>query len=144
MRSRPHFAPTNPNGVDLTRPYLYLIVVHSPTMVYRYIGKASSPSRMDAYLRNVERVLAGETKRPAVTRDGRPQSMSNQKYRFVHLVLATAVQRGWSITQTALENCEKAEHSTLEKRRIAEYRCDMNAGSSWFIADFARLAALLQ
>lgn len=139
MRPRPYFVPSNHAGVDLIRPYLYLIVVNSPAMEYRYIGKGSSPSRMNAYLRNVERVLEGKTKRPALTRDGRPQSEGNQKYRYVHLVLATAVLRGWPITQIALENCEKAEHSLLEKRRMAEHRCNMNNGPSWLVTDFARL-----
>lgn len=59
MRPRPYFEPSNRAGVDLTRPYLYSIVVNSPAMEYRYIGKGSSPSRMNAYRRNVERVLEG-------------------------------------------------------------------------------------
>jgi hypothetical protein len=138
------FEPSNPSRVDLSSPYLYLIVIRSPSMEYRYIGKASSPSRMNAYVRNVNRVLAGETKRPAVTRDGRPQRQHNKKFRYVHLVLATAVQRGWLISLTALENCGQTEPSELEKLRIGERRCNMNDGPSWCIEDFARLAAQLR
>jgi hypothetical protein len=144
MHSPEPFEPSNPRGADLDRPYLYLIVVKSPATEYRYIGKASSPSRMDAYLGNVKRVFMGKPKRDAVTRDGRPQREGNLKYRYVHLVLATAVQRGWSITLVALENCEKAEHSMLERQRIAEYQCNMNDGPSWFVDDFARLAKQLR
>jgi len=134
------FAWANPQEVDLTRPYLYFIVIRSPEREYRYVGKGSSPSRMDAYARNVARVFAGRTKRPAINRHGRAQSEGNIKYRFVHLVLATAVRRGWSIEHYPLENCEKHEHTVLEQRRIVELRCDMNSGPSWFVGDFERLS----
>ena len=135
---------TNPHLVDLTRPYIYFIVVRSPTREYRYVGKGSAPSRMTAYSRNVARVLAGKTKRPAVTQDGRVQSEGNRKYRYVHLVLARAVKEGWGIEQYPLENCDKASHSHLESQRKRELGCDMNDGPSWFIADFARLAGELE
>ena len=130
---------TNPRSVDLTRPYLYLIVVRSPTREHRYVGKASSPSRMNAYSRNVDRVLAGKTKRPAVTRDGRVQSEGNRKYRYVHLVLATAVKQGWEVEHYPIENCDKASHTSLESRRKLELCCDMNDGPSWFVEDFRAL-----
>jgi hypothetical protein len=42
---------------------------------------------MDAYWKNVEKVLAGKPKRPAIKRDGNPQSAGNLKLRFVHLIL---------------------------------------------------------
>ncbi len=131
---------TNPRAVDLDRPYLYFISVRSPAREYRYVGKGSSPSRMDAYARNVQRVLAGKSKRPAVTRDGREQSEGNRKYRYVHLILAAAVRNGWTIEHYPLENCEKTEHSTLESLRIRELNCDMNDGQSWFVEDFMRRA----
>lgn len=88
---------TNPQSVDLNRPVLCFISVRSPSREYRYVGKGSAPSRMNAYWRNVERVLAGKTKRPAVTRAGRQQREGNRKYRYVHLVLATAVRNGWPV-----------------------------------------------
>jgi hypothetical protein len=111
---------------------------------YRYVGKGSSPSRMDAYARNVSRVLAGLTKRPPITRDGRPQSEGNIKYRYVHLVLAAAARRGWTIEHYPLENCEKSEQTKLEQRRKVELHCDMNDGFSWFVEDFDRLASELE
>ena len=104
---------TNPRSVDLDRPYLYFISVRSPQREYRYVGKGSAPSRMGAYARTVQRVLAGKTKRPAVTRGGREQSVGNRKYRFVHLVLAAAVKNGWTIEFYPLENCDKTSHTAL-------------------------------
>ena len=144
MRSGAPFGWSNPHGVDLDRPYLYFIRVTSGAKEYRYVGKGSSPSRMDAYARNVERVLAGKTKRPATTRDGRPQSTTNVKYRYVHLVLAVAVRRGWKIEHYPLENCSRDEHTILERRRKQESSCNMNDGPSWSIEDFEKLAQALE
>ena len=138
------FGWSNPQRVDLRKPYLYFIRVRSPTTEYRYVGKGSSPSRMEAYARNVTRVLAGQTKRPAITRDGRPQSEGNIKYRYVHLVLAAAVRRGWEIEHYPLENCSLADHTTLERLRKLELGCNMNDGDTWFVEDFERLAMALQ
>lgn len=130
---------TNPNQIDLNQPYIYLIRIRSPETEYRYVGKGSKPSRMDAYARNVQRVLVGETKRPAVKRDGSPQSEGNIKYRYVHLVLAVAAKSGWEIKHYPLENCEKSEHSIVEGLRKRELDCNLNDGPSWFIEDFDRL-----
>ena len=131
---------SNPYDIDLTRPYIYFIRVVSPEAEYRYIGKGSSPSRMDAYARNVSRVLSGEPKRPAVKQNGEPQSEGNIKFRYVHLVLATAVINGWKIEHYPIENCEKSVHSDLERQRIREMNCNMNDGESWFVEDFKRLS----
>lgn len=135
---------TNPRSVDLNRPYLYFISVHSPQREYRYVGKGSAPSRMGAYARNVQRVLAGKTKRPAVTRDGREQREGNRKYRYVHLVLAVAVKNGWRIEHYPLENCDKENHTALESQRKTELKCDMNEGPGWFVEDFERLSLELK
>jgi len=135
---------SNPHGIDLTRPYVYFIRVISDTTEYRYVGKGSSRSRMDAYARNVARVLAGKTKRPATKRDGQAQSTGNVKYRYVHLVLAEAVRRGWTIEHYPLENCRLDEHTALEQRRKREKVCNMNDGASWFIEEFETLARALK
>ena len=135
---------SNPHGVDLSRPYLYLIRITSDVKEYRYVGKGSSPSRMDAYARNVERILAGKTKRPATKRNGEPQSVGNTKYRYVHLLLALAVRRGWKIEHYPLENCSRDEHTALERLRKQESACNMNDGPSWFIEDFETMAATLE
>ena len=89
---------TNPREVDLSRPFIYFIIISTGSKEYRYVGKGSALSRMNAYAKNVERVLKGQPKRPAITRDGRPQAEGNVKFRFVHLVLATAVLRGWKVS----------------------------------------------
>jgi hypothetical protein len=136
--------PTNPRNVDLERPYIYFIRVRSDRNEYRYVGKGSKPSRMDAYARNVGRVLAGEPKRPAFKRDGTRQSEGNVKFRYVHLVLAAAIQRGWEIEFVALENCGAHEHTTIERLRKRELDCNMNDGPTWFVEDFATLAEKLE
>ena len=98
---------------------------------------------MDAYGKNVTKVLNGEPKRPAVKRNGEPQSEGNIKFRYVHLVLATAVINGWEIEHFPIENCEKDEHIIIEKLRKKERNCNMNDGPGWFVEDFEMLSAEL-
>ena len=149
---RPHMKPrsdldvmrwTNPHGVDLSRPYVYLITIEAPGKAYRYVGKGIGASRMDAYARNVSRVLDGKTKRPALKRNGEPQSTGNLRYRYVHLVLAVAVRSGWQVTHIPLENCSKEQHTAVEKARKLENACDLNGGPSWSIKKFELLARSL-
>lgn len=135
---------TNPNGVDLSKPYIYLITIESPHKTYRYVGKGSSSSRMDAYRRNVSRILEGKTKRPAVKRDGQAQSDGNLRYRYVHLALAVAARSGWRVTHIPLENCDKADHNKIESLRRREHACDLNEGPSWPIEEFEHLASTMQ
>ncbi len=135
---------SNPRNIDLSRPYIYFIRVYSGKNEYRYVGKGSSPSRMDAYNRNVVRALAGEPKRPARKRNGEAQNEGNIKFRYVHLVLAVAAKNGWKIEHYPLENCEKNEHKDLEKLRIQELECTMNYGESWFVGDFEELAITIE
>jgi hypothetical protein len=118
---------TNPKHIDLSEPYLYLIKVKSPNNEYKYIGKGSGPSRMDAYWKNVEKVLAGKPKRPAIKRDGTPQSSGNLKFRYVHLVLAVAVNKGWKIEHYPIENVEKSMHTARESELIRKLECNMNS-----------------
>ena len=76
---------TNPHGVDLSKPYVYLITIEAPHKIYRYVGKGIGASRLDAYARNVSRVLQGRTKRPETKKNGEPQRPGNLRYRYVHL-----------------------------------------------------------
>ena len=134
---------TNPHGVDLSKPYVYLITVEAPGKTYRYVGKGVGASRMDAYARNVARVLEGKTKRPETKRNGEPQSAGNLRYRHVHLVLAAAVKNGWRVAHFPLENCIKQEHTAVERARKREHACNLNDGPSWSVGDFERLASSL-
>lgn len=127
---------SNPLEVDMSAPYLYFIRIRSPSNEYRYVGKGSAPSRMDAYWKNVEKVLSGNPKRPAFKRDGSPQSTGNIRFRYVHLILAAAVRRGWQIEHYPLENCAKEQLGTLEAKRISELKCNMNGGQSWHVEEF--------
>lgn len=136
-----HWRITNPKNVNTKEPYLYKIVVHSPTRNYHYVGKGSSPSRMTVYFRMVEQIRKGMPKCTLKTRDGRDNSKGNIQYRYVHLVLAVAVERGWEIEHYPLENCDTESHSVLERQRISEFKCDMNDGPSWYVEEYKRLAA---
>lgn len=130
---------TNPRRVDLGQPYIYYIKVKAPGNEYRYVGKGSGSSRMDAYWKNVKKVLGGKPKRPAVKRDGSPQSEGNQKFRFVHLILAVAVKNGWKIQLYPLENVEKSLHSKRESELKRELNCNMNDQRTWWVKDFRSL-----
>jgi hypothetical protein len=134
---------TNPLGIDLQRPYIYFIKVHAPKREFRYVGKGKAESRMDQYGTNVGRALAGQPKRPAVKRDGSPQSAGNTRFRYVHLVLATAVRQGWRVEHYPLETCEAEVHRQVEDARRIELACNMNDRPSWAVEDFARLSQAL-
>ncbi len=131
----------NPSGIDLTRPYLYLIRVVAPHQEFRYIGKGSNPSRLEKeYQKNIEKIFQGKPKRPVMKRNGTPQSEGNKKFRYIHLVLAAAKKYGWTIEHRAIENCVKADHNTLERQRMVDYNCNANDGPTWYVGDFERLA----
>ncbi|WP_162988018.1 DUF6968 family protein [Stutzerimonas urumqiensis] len=126
---------SNPYNVDLSRHYLYYIEVKSEWAEFRYVGKASAPGRMNAYWHNVEKALTGRPKRPAKKRNGVPQSARNVRFRFVHLVLAAAVLKGWKVSHYPLENCSKEQHRARELELIAQMNCNMNDGPSWLVED---------
>ena len=133
---------SNPLQLDLDRPLVYLIRITSPTREYRYVGKSSSRSRFEkAYQRNVRRIFEGKPKRPAVKRDGSPQSEHNLRYRWVHLALARAVEEGWTIEQFPVANAPKGTQlNATEQQKIREFDCNLNSGPSWFIEDYSRYA----
>lgn len=131
-------------GVRDDAPLIYLIKVRSPNREFRYIGRASSRSRFrSAYHRNIKRVLAGQTKRPAIKRNGEPQSEGNIRYRQIHLVLAVASQEGWPIEHIAIENVEREDLRAREQELITEFSCNLNSGKTWAIEEFGHLKAEL-
>lgn len=134
---------TNPHSVDLSKPYVYLITIEAPHKIYRYVGKGIGASRLDAYARNVSRVLQGRTKRPETKKNGEPQRPGNLRYRYVHLALAVAVRNGWPVIHVPLENCSKDQHTTVERARMLENACNLNDGPSWSIEEFERLSRAL-
>ena len=135
---------TNPYNIDTSEPLVYFIRVTSPENEYRYIGRSSSPDRtFNAYPRNIDRILAKETKRPPIKRNGEPQSKGNLEYRRIHLVLAVAVERGWNIEHYPICNASKADLGDVEKENIAELNCNVNGKAGWAIEDYDRLATQL-
>lgn len=135
---------TNPRNIDTKNPYLYFIRVITPYEEFRYVGKGSSISRMDAYKKNVEKVLTGRPKRPPIKRDGSPQREGNLRFRFVHLVLAVAVQENWKVEFYPLENSSKAKQAIRERELILDLNCNMNDKFSWPIEEFRSLASQLR
>ena len=127
-----------PHNIDLRAPFLYFIKVTSPTTEYRYIGKASNASRITAYSRNVSRILDGQPSRPLIKENGERQSDGNISYRYVHLVLATAVKNGWCIECRPFLNCTKSDLSQMEQDYIKKHDCNMNEGEKWFVEDFEK------
>jgi hypothetical protein len=136
----PLWLTTNPRGVELDSPLIYLIRVTAPGKEFRYVGKASSRSRFEtAYQRNIERALAGKPKRPALKRDGTPQREGNLRYRYIHLVLLAAVKNGWQIEHTAICNAERGDLSAAESKEIIAQEANANLGASWRVEDAQRL-----
>jgi hypothetical protein len=84
---------TNPHDINLANPFVYFIKITSEENEYRYVGVASSASRLNDYHRNMERISERKTKRPPIKRNGEPQRKGNLLYRRVHLVLAIAIDR---------------------------------------------------
>lgn len=126
--------------VNTKRPFIYLFQIKSPEREYRYVGKASNPARFRTeYQTNVKKILAKEPRCDSVTRNGTPQTKSNMSYRRVHLLLAIALEEGWKITHTAIENVPKANLNGREKELTQELNCDLNGQSQWLIRDYAAL-----
>ena len=130
---------TNPHNVDLTRSFLYLIRINTGRNEYRYIGKASRKSRLDAYSRNIGRALSGKTKRP-MPPPGKPVRQGNLRYRHIHLVMAIAEREGWMVEHYPIENVPKAQLNDIEQARIREYDCNLNNGKSWAVETFGQMA----
>ena len=125
--------------MDLTRPFLYVIKINTGRNEYRYIGKASSKSRLDAYSRNTDRALSGKTKRP-MPPPGKPLRQGNLRYRHIHLVMAIAEREDWKVEHFPIENIPKEQLNNTEQTRIREYECNLNNGSSWAVEEFDQLA----
>ena len=126
----------NPNGADLGRPFLYYIRILSPRGELGYVGKASHRSRLSNYKRNVERLFAGETKRPN-TSGANPH---NERYRYVHGKVAEAFMQGWQVEHIVLRNVAPAHLAEEEQREIRQrnssYPHGMNNGPGFSIEEF--------
>ncbi len=133
----------NPKQIDLSRPFLYLIKISVKQKEFRYIGKATKKSRLNEYKSNVTKILAGKSRRPVLKKDGSPQTRGNLKFRYVHLVLANAQQRGWDIEHYPIENVAKQDLNLRESTLIKQLECNMNNGSTWSIDEFSERSELL-
>ncbi|RLA41702.1 MAG: hypothetical protein DRR42_24355 [Gammaproteobacteria bacterium] len=130
--------------VNTKRPLIYLFQIESPEREYRYVGKSSNQSRFKKeYQTNVEKILAGKPRRERIKKNGDPQSVNNLTYRRVHLLLAIAIQEGWKIKHTAIENVTKENIDAREDALKREWACDLNGQPKWAIKDYSKLKAEL-
>lgn len=126
-------------GVGLDLPFIYFIKVVS-ALGHEYRYKGSGRSRLGEYGKNVCKILCGCPRRSLVKRDGTPQSDGNVKFRYVHLVLAKAVEEGWRIECEVVANCAASELDEKERFYVSEYGCNMNGGAQWFVEEFGERA----
>jgi len=131
-------------NVSSKRPLIYLFQINSPEREYRYVGKASNQSRFKReYQANIEKILVRKPRRESHTKDGRPQTKNNMTFRRIHLLLAIALEEGWKITQTAIENVPREKLKARENELTRELNCDLNGQSKWAIEDYEQLKAEL-
>jgi hypothetical protein len=127
---------TNLHRIDTRQGagFLYFARIIDPSTAreHRYIGKSTiGEGRLRAYRRNVERIFAALPRRITA---------GQEKYRAVHLAMAKACQYGWEYEFYPLENADITALNQLERIRLIELRCDLNAGRSWAIEDYERLS----
>ncbi|MBY6164188.1 hypothetical protein KUV73_25210 [Mameliella alba] len=134
------------DGVRDDMPLVYLIQIETPFGARRYVGKAKTKTqkrlRKD-YQANIKRIFEGKQKRGdgPYTKAGNPQKRSNIEYRYVHLLLAVAVQEDWPITHTAIENVPRDDLKRREDQLIHELNADLNDKPMWPVERFADLKA---
>ncbi|MBQ4838492.1 hypothetical protein [Pseudoalteromonas luteoviolacea] len=136
---------TNPKKVNLQHPFLYHICINTGQAEFNYIGKASKKSRLNEYRRNVAKILDGKARRPKTKRNGEPQSPSNLRYRYVHLVLALAHKQNWEIKHYPIENVEKDNLNDREQQVIKELNTTckhfgLNEKQTWEIDELEALS----
>lgn len=133
------FEQSNPKNVDTSKPFIYLIKITTGQNSFKYIGKASSKSRLKEYQSNITKILSGKPRRPELKQNGEPQSSNNLKYRFIHLALALAVKNNWLIEHYPYENTDKESQNERERELIVELSCNLNNREQWHINDFERM-----
>ena len=125
---------TNPNGIDLSKPYLYFFRTVDPGTAteYRYVGQSrrGGKRRLDDYVRNVDRIFRGQPRRT---------TPGQEKYRTVHLAMARACEFDWEYEFLPLENTrpDDLDRSEYEKRQTLS--CNLNGGPTWRVEDYSRL-----
>jgi hypothetical protein len=115
---------SNPNNVDLDKPLIYRIEMWSEDGKYfDYIGKARDASRLKEYDRNMKKIHE------------RRERGKTQKYRAVHYALSQAIREGWKCECYPMENCGTDQLNFKEQQLICSYRCTLNGGKGWTVAD---------
>ena len=118
----------NPRNIDLNSKFLYFISVSDGNGgEYRYVGRASNKSRLNEYRNSIRKIRAGE------------ERGQKQGYRAVHFALYTAMINNWKIKCYPLENCDDKNADRLEKRRIAELKCNLNGAKTWRLSQMPSL-----
>lgn len=119
--------------VRTNRPLIYFIQIMAPNCEYRYVGKTSSQKRFRKdYHDNVDKIFKGEIKRKG-----------SEKYRWVHLFLAVAVEEGWHINHTAIENVPRQDLNARKRELINNLKCNLNGKRQWAIEEYGQLKSEL-
>ncbi|MDP3843361.1 MAG: hypothetical protein Q8Q81_12385 [Oxalobacteraceae bacterium] len=126
---------TNPRNIPLAegKILLYLIrVIDAAGTEYSYIGQTKQGAKgLQEYVKDVKKIFLGKP-RKAIAGKG--------KYRAVHLALAKACEHGWPVEFYPLENVGAALLEKIEQKRMAELRCNLNAGRNWQVEDYGSLS----
>ncbi|UCB54996.1 MAG: hypothetical protein JSW45_00175 [Thiotrichales bacterium] len=118
----------NPRHIDLDSSFLYFISVSDGNGGdYRYVGRARNKSRLNEYRNYLKKIRDGE------------ERGKKTGYRAVHFALYTAMINDWKIKCYPLENCNGEDATRLEKRRIAELKCNLNGARTWRVSQMPSL-----
>jgi hypothetical protein len=126
---------TNPRNIPLAQGkiLLYLIrVIDDAGTEYSYLGQTKQGAKgLQEYAKDLKKIFAAKPRKAIVGKG---------KYRAVHLALAKASEHGWPVEFYPLENVGIALLEKIEQKRMAELRCNLNAGRNWEVADYNRLS----
>ena len=124
---------TDPNGVDLSKPYLYFFSTVDPDTAteYRYVGKSSGKGvrgrRLKESVSNVKKIFRGQ-----------PRG-EEQQYRAVHLAMAKACEFNWGYKFFPLKNTRLDDLDWSEKEEIQKLSCNLNCRPTWPVKEYSRL-----
>lgn len=126
---------TNPRKVPLAegKILLYLIrIVDDAGTEYSYVGQTKQGAKgLQEYVKSVKKIFEGKP---------RKATPGKGKYRAVHLALAKACEHGWAVEFYPLENVGITLLEKVEQKRMAELRCNLNAGRNWLVDDYSSLS----
>jgi hypothetical protein len=133
---------SNPENINLSSPFIYHIrLVDSVGFEWRYIGKASTETRLKEYERNISKIVQGLPRRSLPSyRTPTPQDLNNQRYRAVHFGLAKALELGWKYDFKPIHTVSQESLNEQERHFQSVFKCNLNDGKTWVIEHYRELA----